>query len=39
MWWQDLRTILYKDTHGNWFDDKCYWILGDGRRVKFWDDR
>jgi len=38
-WWQDLCRILYKDTHGNWFNGRCHWILGECRRVKFWDDR
>jgi len=38
LWWKDLCRICGK-IQGNWFDGRFQWILGDGRSVKFWDDK
>jgi len=39
LWWKDLCGICGKGAKDNWFDCRSKWILGDGRSVKFWDDR
>jgi len=39
LWWQDLSRVCGKGARGDWFDCRVQWILGDGRRVKFWEDR
>ena len=38
-WWQDLCRIFDKVELGNWFNRRCQWSLGDGRSIKFWEDR
>ena len=38
-WWKDLCRICGKEAQDNWFDCKSQWWVGDGRSVKFWDDR
>jgi len=41
MWWQIYLGFFVRVQReiGNWFDGICQWTLGDGRHVKFWNDR
>jgi len=39
LWWKDLCRTCGKGIQSNWFDCRSKWILGDGRCVKFWEDR
>ena len=34
-----MCRICSRGIQGNWFDGRFQWTLGDGRSVKFWDDR
>ena len=37
-WWRDLAKVCGRRSLDNWFDSNNKWIMGDGRRVKFWED-
>jgi len=39
LWWKDLCQTCGKGIQSNLFDCRSKWILGDGRCVKFWEDR
>jgi len=38
-WWHDLCNLCDVGNHPNWFDSRIKWTLGDGKSVRFWDDR
>ena len=38
-WWRDLCKICDVDNQNNWFDQRVSWQLGDGRKIRFWDDK
>jgi len=37
--WKDLCRVCGKGLQGTWFDRRLQWSVGDGRCVKFWEDR
>jgi len=38
-WWKDLCRVCDTGLQGNWFDRRIQWYVGDGRCIKFWEDR
>jgi len=37
-WWKDLGTIYEANRESNWFDQRIRWKIGNGIRIKFWED-
>ena len=37
-WWKDLRIIYKANKEFNWFDQRIRWKIGNGSRIKFWED-
>jgi len=38
-WCQDLDKICDTPNHCNWFQSRIKWELGDGNKIKFWEDK
>ena len=39
LWWKDVKKVCGKGLQRNWFDCRLQWRVGDGKCVKFWEDR
>ena len=37
-WWRDLAKVCGKRAKDNCFDGRIKWIVGDEKKVKFWED-
>ena len=37
-WWKDINKVCESTTQGPWFDKSFEWVVGEGRKVKFWED-
>jgi len=37
-WWKDLGKLCEVSGVSNWFDQSIRWKLGNGSRIKFWED-
>jgi len=37
-WWKDLGIICEANKESNWFDQRIRWKIGNGSRIKFWED-
>jgi len=37
-WWMDIYNVCGSTTQGLWFDKSFEWVLGEGNKVKFWED-
>ena len=37
-WWKDINKVCGSTTQGLWFDKSFEWVVGEGRKVKFWED-
>jgi len=38
-WWKDIHKVCGSTTRGLWFDNSVQWVVGEGKIVKFWEDK
>jgi len=38
-WWRDLSKICHDGNETNWFDNRIRWKLGNGKRIRLWEDK
>jgi len=38
-WWTNIHKVCGGTLQGLWFDNSFEWVLGDGKKVKFWEDK
>jgi len=38
-WWKDLGKVCSLGPGGNWFECNNKWKVGDGKSVRFWEDK
>lgn len=38
-WWKDLKKVWRSEEWRFNFEDNVTWRLGDGKRIKFWEDK
>jgi len=38
-WWKDIHKVCGNTKSGKWFDNCIEWVVGDGKMVKFWEDK
>jgi len=39
LWWRDIRKVWNLEECGNDFEDKSWWEVGDGKEIRFWEDK
>ena len=39
LWWRDLKRVWTLEDWGSDFEDKIGWALGDGKHIRFWEDK
>jgi len=39
LWWRDLRKVWYLEGWGNDFEDRGRWEVGDGKKIRIWEDK
>jgi len=38
-WWINVHKVCGSTLQVLWFDNSFEWVLGDGKKVKFWEDK
>jgi len=38
-WWLDIHKVCGSTQQGLWFDESYEWVLREGDKVKFWEDK
>jgi len=38
-WWINIHKVSGSTRQGIWFDNNLEWVLGEGKTVKFWEDK
>jgi len=39
LWWRDIRKVWNLEEWGNDFEDRGRWEVGDGKEIRFWEDK
>jgi len=39
LWWRDLRKVWFLEGWGNDFEGRGRWEVGDGKEIRFWEDK
>jgi len=38
-WWKDIHKVCGNTESGRWFDNCIEWVIGEGKKVKLWEDK